>query len=129
MQSLSVIQQDDRIDVVSSSRKPDCRLLHPPAVQADPRQAIEPRRHGDGRHGHLQQHVVPQVRTHSTCRHVLETADIESKEWCIRRENDPKDMEMYFAVDENVFGETRTVELVEGGAEIQVSGRNTVDGE
>ncbi|VDN02159.1 unnamed protein product [Thelazia callipaeda] len=40
------------------------------------------------------------------------------------KENDPEDLGLYFAVDEDVFGQVNTVELREGGAEIRVTEAN-----
>lgn len=39
-------------------------------------------------------------------------------------ENDPQDLDLYFTVDEELFGTTKETELKEGGSEIQVTNDN-----
>lgn len=40
------------------------------------------------------------------------------------RENDPADLELVFAVDDEVFGEKKCIELVENGGEKSVTNEN-----
>ena len=56
------------------------------------------------------------------CLSIQDSEYYNSLKWIL--ENDPTDLDLYFTVDEELFGQTKVNELKPGGTDIQVTDEN-----